>query len=471
MDTATTKADKQPVKTVALMMILMTAGKVMGILRDSMQASRIGADTAEGIAFAQASLLPRALLDVMLAAVLTASLIPVFNTYLESKGKKAALEMASHFISIIFLLTVAVTVITILLASPVYTIFLDDPALSDATRELGVQLLRIMLPMIILSGLAFSFTPILQSVGEFRVPATVSIVHNGIILLYYFLLFDHFGVFGLAVVFVLGWAAQAMIHIPFLIKHGLRFTFNIFEAFKSEGIRQMGALALPVIAASWAGPVNLMINARVAAGLYGGDFGVPAITFSHGLFMVLSGLFVINIAHVIFPKLCRLAAASDIGGMRDILQETIRVLFFFLLPLTLGVMALSQPLVQFIFGRGIFGERAVEITARALFFYAPGILGFGFQVVLSRTCFALRDGRTPLVAAIVAIASNAVLSYALAPYLEIAGPTLGTTIGTSLGSAVMLVRLTRRGLLAWPKTLMIDLCKMMILTMLMFVVV
>jgi len=473
MDTATptSTADKQPVKTVAFMMILMIIGKVMGILRDSMQASRLGADTAEGIAFAQASLLPRALLDIMLAAVLAGSLIPVFNTYLESKGKKAALNLASHFISIVILLTMVVTVATILLANPVYTHILDDPALSDATRLLGVGLLRILLPMIILGGLVFSFTPILQSVGEFRAPATVSIIHNGIILLYYFLLFDQFGVYGLAVVFVLGWAAQALIQVPFLIRHGFRFNINIIEAFKSEGIRQMGTLALPVIAASWAGPVNLMINARVAAGLYDGEFGVPAITFSHGLFMVISGVIVINVAHVIFPKQCRLVAAADMAGMRDTLQETVRVLFFFLLPLTLGVMALSQPLVQFVFGRGEFGERAVEITARALFFYAPGILGFGFQVVLSRTCFALRDGRTPLIAAVVAIAGNAALSYVLAPHLEIAGPTLGATVGTSLGSAVMLVVLTRRGLLAWPKALMIDLCKMAILTALMFAVV
>ena len=464
----TGKADKQPVRTVAFMMAIMSIGKVMGILRDSMQASYLGAHTAEGIAFAQASLLPRALLDIMLAAVLAASLIPVFNTYLESKGKKAALDLASLFVSVIFLLTLLVTVVSIFLAEPVYTRFLDDIALSDATRHLGIRLLRIMLPMIILGGLAFSFTAILQSMGEFRIPAAMSVIHNGIILLYYFLLFDRFGVYGLAVVFLLGWVTQGLIQVPFLIKHGFRFRFNLLEAFRSEGLRQMGVLALPVIAASWTGPINLMINVRVAAGLYGGEFGVPAITFAHSLFIVISGVFVLSIAQVIFPKMCRLAAAADKEGMSATLQETVRVLFFLLLPLTLGLMALSQPLVQFIFGRGEFGERAVEITAHALFYYAPGILGFGLQVVLSRTCFALRDGRTPLIAAVVAIAANAILSYVLAPHLEVAGPALGATIGASLGSVVMLVVLTRRGLLIWPKTLVVDLCKMAIIAMLMF---
>jgi len=273
------------------------------------------------------------------------------------------------------------------------------------------------------------------------------------------------------VVFLLGWAAQGLIQIPFLYKHGFRFKFNLLEALKSEGLRQMGALALPVIAASWTGPINLMINTRVAAGLYGGEFGVPAITFAHNLFLVISSIFVLNIAQVIFPKMCRLAAAADKDGMRLTLQETVRVLFFFLLPLTLGLMALSQPLVQFLFGRGEFGERAVEITARALFYYAPGMLGFGLQIVLSRTCFALRDGRLPLIAAAVAIATNVILSYALAPHLEIAGPTLGTAIGISLGSAVMLVMLSRRGLLIWPKKMVVDLCKMAIMAVLMLGVV
>jgi len=57
--------DEQPVRTVAFMMAIMAVGKVMGIWRDSMQASYLGADTAEGIAFAQASLLPRALLRLI----------------------------------------------------------------------------------------------------------------------------------------------------------------------------------------------------------------------------------------------------------------------------------------------------------------------------------------------------------------------------------------------------------------------
>jgi len=473
MDTAAPErtTDVQPVRTVAFMMVIMVIGKIMGIWRDGMQASYLGADTAEGIAFAQASLFPRALVDIMLAAILAASLIPVFNTYLESKGKKAALNLASLFVFVISILTLFVTLMAILLARPVYMQFLDDPMLSDATRQLGIQLLRFMLPMIILSGLAFSFTAILQSLGEFRIPAAMSVIHNGVIIVYYLLFFDRFGVFGLAVVFLLGWFAQCMIQVPFLLKRGFRFRFDIRDIFKNEGLRQIGVLALPVIAASWIGPINLMVNARVSAGLYGGEFGVPAITFAHNLFVVISGIFVLNIIQVIFPKLCRLAAVSDKEGMSATLQETVRVLFFLLLPLTLGLMALSQPLVQFIFGRGEFGYRAVEITARALYYYAPGILGFGFQVVLSRTCFALRDRRTPVIAAAVAITANAILSYTLAPRLEIAGPTLGTSIGVSLGSIIMLIALTRKGLLVWPRKMIFDLCKMAILAILLFFVV
>ena len=455
------------------MMAITVVGKIMGLLRDSMQARYLGADTPESIAFAQASQLPRAFLDVMFAAVFAAILIPMFNNRLQTKDKKAALDFAAFFATGIFLLTTVITIVMILLAGPIYTLVLDDPALNDATRILGVELLRMMFPLIILSGLTFTFTAVLHSLGEFRIPALLSVLSNGVILLYYPLLFNRFGVYGLTVAFLVGWVAQMMIQVPFLRKHGFRFRLrlSLVKATRSEKLRQMAASTLPIMAASWILPVNLMINMRATASLFDGEFGVPAITFAHSLNMVISGVLVLSVANFIFPKLCRQAAADDREGLGATVQDTVRILFFFLLPLSLGIIALSRPLVQFVLGGGAYCERAVEITARALFYFAMGILGFGIQVVLSRACFAQNDRRTPMIAAVIAIASNAVLSFTLAPHIDVAGPALGAAVGISMAAGFMLVALTRKGLLKWPAKLLADLCKMVAVATLMFGVV
>ncbi|MCL2404114.1 MAG: murein biosynthesis integral membrane protein MurJ [Defluviitaleaceae bacterium] len=459
------KADARPARTVFVMMSIMVIGKAMGLLRDRMQGLTFGINTTEAVAFAQASALPRNFLDIMFAAALSSSFIPVFSGYLEKKGKREAFDLASLFVSVTLVITTLVTVVAVIFAAPIYDLFAGS---EYEIRLLGIELLRYMLPLMILSGLAFSFTGILQSLGEFRLPAAMSVVSNGVILFYYFFLVDRFGVHGLAVAFLVGWAMQALIQIPWLIRHKFRFKFKL--DFSNSGLREIGALTIPVLAASWLLPVNSLVNLRAVRGLYGGYYGAPGLQLAFSLFTVVSGVFILSVSNVIFPKLSRQSAILDGEGFRTSLGETVRVMFFFLIPLTFGMMALSQPLVRLVYYGQNFCERSVEITARALYFMSIGIVGYGMQVVLSRACFAQKDGRTPLVATVVGIGVNAVLSFTLLRF-EIAGPAIAGAVGISLSALVMVVMLTLKGQLAWPTQLVVDLAKMLVLAVIMFFVV
>ncbi|MCL2372361.1 MAG: murein biosynthesis integral membrane protein MurJ [Defluviitaleaceae bacterium] len=456
-------------KTVVLMMAIMLVGKVMGVLRDRMQATFFGAETAEAIAFAQASMLPRSFFEIAFAAAFSASFIPVFNSYMETRGKREAFELASLFISVVIVATVAVTVVAVAFSGPILVASLGGGDFPPGTIELGTRLLRAMFPLMVLSGVAFSFTGVVQSLGEFRVPAAMSIVSNGIILVYYFFFIERFGVYGLVVAFLLGWAAQGLIQAPILVKHQFRFRFRL--DFKDPGLRQVGTLTLPVFAAAAVVPFNLMVNVRAAAGLYGGEFGVNAMQFAHGLYAIVGGILAMSVANVIFPKLSRQAAGEDAEGFGLVANGAVQVLVFFLVPLSVGMAMLAQPLVELVLGGGLFGERAVEITALALRGFAPGILGYGLIMILTRVCYAKMDGRTPVIAAAVAILANFGLSFALVGNMYIAGPALANAVGSSLGAAVLLVALTRKGVLRWRMEALLKLAAVVALAALMAVAV
>ena len=457
-----TVSDVKPARTVAVMMAITIIGKIMGLWRDRMQSTQFGGNTAEGIAFAQASFLPNTFLDIMFAAAFSASFIPVFSMYMETKGKRAAFDLAALFISVVTVLTAGVTLISIVFAQPILTVSLRGGDLPYGTMALGVTLLRYMFPLMILSGLAFSFTGILQSLGEFRIPAAMSTVSNGVILIYYFFFIDRFGVYGLAAAFLIGWGMQGAIQIPVLIKHKFKFRFKL--NLKDPGLRQIGALALPVMISSWVIPINIWVNVMAS----GGEFGVTAIHFANRLFAIISGVFILSVSNVIFPKLSRQAATKDTKGFGETINETVRVLLFFLLPLTFGLMALSQPLVGLILGGGLFDAAAVQATGTALFSFALGVVGFGLLAVLSRACYAMLDGRTPIIAAVVAIITNAVLSFTLAPHMEVAGPALANAISQTLGAGILVISLTRKGILKWPASTVADLGKMIVIALLMF---
>ncbi|MCL2420515.1 MAG: murein biosynthesis integral membrane protein MurJ [Defluviitaleaceae bacterium] len=459
--------------TVGVMMSITLTGKVMGILRDRMQGVYYGTYTMEAIAFEQASFLPRVFLDIMFASVFSASFIPVFNRYLETKGKEAAFQLAASFIKFLLLVTAVVTAICIIFAVPIYDLFLGDSALPPETRTLGIFLLRLMFPIMIISSLAFSLTGILQSLGKFSIPAAMSVASNGIILLYYFFFIDHFGVYGLAAAFLLGWSSQVLIQIPFLIRQKF-FTLDNFRAsFKdNKAIKEIGQLTLPVMIASWLGPVNFLVNGRASVALYGGEHGFVAINRAYGLYTVITGLFVLSLANVLFPTLSKLAAHKDWKAYTAFLRSSLRGLLFLLLPIAFGLMAVAEPLVRLVFQGGRFQDISVQITATALFFFSLGIVGFGLQIILSRACFALQDGRGPLVTSVLAMAVNFILSFTLAPSMEIGGPAVASSIAISLAAAGLFMRLQKKlPERLWAKDMTIDICKMLILAAAMYAAV
>ena len=88
--------------------------------------------------------------------------------------------------------------------------------------ELTATLTAIMFPMIIFTGLAFSFVGLLQSFGEYKIPSLISLVSNAAIILYYLLFGSKFGVYGLSVTMVIAWSLQFLILVPWIRKFGVR---------------------------------------------------------------------------------------------------------------------------------------------------------------------------------------------------------------------------------------------------------
>jgi putative peptidoglycan lipid II flippase len=431
--------------TVIVMMAITLLGKLMGIARESLRGARFGPDTAEGVAFLQASVLPRTFLDLMFASIFSASFIPIFNKYLETKGKKAAFDLAALFISVTLVLTTAITIVFIIFAGPLYGLLQDGSGLPDGTRELAVPLLRLMFPLITLSGLAFSLTGVVQSLGEFKAPAAMSVASNGIIILYYFLFADRFGVWGLAVAFLIGWAAQVVIQVPFLWKQGFRFRFKF--SLKDEGLTEVLFLALPVMAASWIGPVNMLAGGRLVSE-YGGTADYNGLYAANDINTIVSGVFVLSVANVIFPRLSKQAAVNDEDGLKKTLADTLKTSLFFLLPMSLGLAAVAKPLVRIIFEFDLFGGEAVEVTASALTLFAFGIVGYGLQIILSRVCYALRDARTPTLSAIAAMAANLILCVLLSRFIAaINAAAIAGTVSISISAVWLVIVLARRGLI------------------------
>ncbi|MCI1959125.1 MAG: murein biosynthesis integral membrane protein MurJ [Clostridia bacterium] len=452
------------VKAAGLMMIITLIGKLLGLIRDQLLACNYSVGR-EASAFLTASRIPRIFFDVVFASAISASFIPVFNEYMKKKGKKEAFKLSNNFITLINLLTITLTILGIIFAPVLTNIFADG--FDSETAALCTSLLRILFPATIFTGLAFSFVGILQSMDEFNVPAAMSIASNLVIIIYYLFFNKKFGIYGLTIAFLIGWAMQAIIQIPSLIKR--KYVYKPYLNLKDEGIKKILILMLPVMVGTWVQPINLAINTKFASHLFEGS-GVSAVEYANTVYSIIVGVFVLSIANVIFPRLSRMSIENDKDNFSKTISETFEAMFYVIIPMTVGLMCVSQAVVRLIYQHGGFNEFAVGITSKALFFFSAGMIGFGIQNILSRAFYAQQNGKMPLISGVISIGLNLILCMLLTSRFDVAGLAIASTVSQTAAAFVLLVPMQIKNKLI-DKRLIKELFKMAVAAFIMAIAV
>ncbi|MBR5270420.1 MAG: polysaccharide biosynthesis C-terminal domain-containing protein, partial [Anaerotignum sp.] len=155
------------------------------------------------------------------------------------------------------------------------------------------------------------------------------------------------------------------------------------------------------------------------------------------LYTIIVGVFVLAIANMVFPKFSRMTDNKKEFGLA--VRGTLKAMIFLLIPMTVGLMALAEPVVALIYQRGEFGMLATEMTSAALFFFALGMVGYGVQNILSRAFYANQDGKTPFYSGLVSIIINAVMCWLLLKPMGIGGLALAAAVSSTAAAAVLMV--------------------------------
>ena len=424
------------VKTVSLIVVITLVGKVLGLVRDMLLGHNF-ATGMESAAFQVASRIPRTFFDAIFASAISASFIPVFSERLEKQGQEDAYSLSRSFFTWVGLLTAAFSLLGMAFADPVVALLADG--FDQETAALCAALLRILFPTVFFTGLAFSMVGVLQSMGQFYIPAALSVASNGVIILYYLFFCRKFGIYGLAWAFLLGWAVQAVMQIPWLRRHGFRYRIS----FRHPGLKSVFVLMLPVMVSTWVQPVNQLISTRFATHLFEGA-GASAMDYANTLYTMLAGILVLSITNVIFPEMSRLSTTNQTRELGELISGSLRGMLFLLLPMTVGLMLMAEPLVRLLYQWGSWEDYSTAITARALMFMSVGMVGYGVQNVLSRLFYAEQDGKTPLISGAISVIINVILCLALADRLDVAGLSLATAVSVTAAAIVLLVPTIRR---------------------------
>lgn len=379
--------------------------KVCGMLRDIFLAAMYGTGTNEAIAFSTASRIPLLFFDIALGSAVTSAFIPIFNEYLEKDGRKRAIEFSNSFINLVVLITLIMSAVGIVFSDGFVSLIAGG---YDAEKiALSSALVKILFPTIIFTGLAYCFVGVLQSFGEFYVPAIISLVSNGALIIYLAVFGNRFGVYGVACAMLFAWSLQVLVQIPSLKK--LSYTHRFRLDLKDEGIKKVCLLALPIIISTWVQPINTMVNIRLASSMEGG-VAVTALDYANKLYIILVGVFSFAITNLTFPSISRAVAKGDDASYTHTVGQALRYVIFIITPVMAGFLLMSTPIIRLFYERNAFDATSTHITSVALFYYSIGMVGFGISEICNKAFYALHDGKTPMRISMLGILINVVLS-------------------------------------------------------------
>lgn len=431
---------KDTIKTAGFMIMATLLAKLAGMGRDVLLAALYGTG-GQAAAFTTASRIPLLFFDITLGAAISSSFIPIYNEYLEKDEKGQADRYANTFITVIVLITGILCAVGMLF--PRQIVGFIGEGLGEAEQTLASQLTVILFPTMIFTALAYALTGILQSHGEFNIPAAISLVSNGIMMFYLWFVRDKLGIHGVAVAMLVAWSFQVIIQLPSLRKK--QFHYRPALALKSDGMKKTIALALPILISSWVQPINTTVNLRLASFLNNGH-AVAAIDYANKLYTICVGVLTYAISNLIFPSVSRLAAAGQKDELAAMVAKAVKVVIAVLLPVMLLFLLLRTPLVRFVYERGEFTAESTSLTAGALLFYSMGMVGFGVSEILNKAFYALKDGKTPMLVATGGIALNVMLSIFFVRGLNTGlwGLPLAASIAANLIGLVLLIVMQRQ---------------------------
>ncbi|MBQ9280048.1 MAG: murein biosynthesis integral membrane protein MurJ [Clostridia bacterium] len=387
-------------------------------------------------------------------------------SFYKRNGKKEAIQFANNFLNIIILISFTLTVLGMVFASGV--IKLIAPNLDASTAILTTQLIRILFPIMLFTAVAYVFVGFLQSLEEFKIPAIISVVANGILILYLIIFNDKFGIQGVAIAMLVGWGTQILVQLPTVIKKGFQYHFTL--NFKEEGMLKVVKLALPILISTWVQPINNIVNRRLASGLEEGQ-AMSALDYSYDLYLIIVGVFSYTLSNIIFPELSKLTADNNKESLKELLNRSIKISTLFIIPMSVGIALLSNEIVKVIYERGEFTEHSTILTGGALFFYAFGMIGYGLMEILNKAFYAMQDSKTPMYLSGFSIILNVILSVVLVKVMGYTGLPLAASITSITTAGVMLYIVNRKNPGVLEKKVFVELAKIIVSAVVMGIVV
>lgn len=298
-----------------------TISRIFGYIRDMFIAQLFGAGIVAD-AFYAAYRIPNLLRRLLGEGSMSASFVPVFTEYVDTKSKEETQELLNVVFTTLLTILGVITVLGIIFARPITFIITNGFASTPEKMNLTVTLTRIMFPYLILTCMAALTLGVLNSNRSFFLPALSPIALSISEIIYVLLVSSFFitleaKVKWLAIFILIGGLGQ---YIPQQIGVlRLKYKIGFKYSFKHEGFRKIFTLMLPVMIGFSVDQINAFVDMICASFLAHGSMTV--LYYSNRLMQFPLAIFGIAVSTVALPSVLRPACLKTKNSWKQHLQN------------------------------------------------------------------------------------------------------------------------------------------------------
>ncbi|MEV6687694.1 murein biosynthesis integral membrane protein MurJ, partial [Streptomyces sp. NPDC051130] len=444
---------------------LMAAGSIVsratGFVRSAVVLAALGTQI-RGDGYAVANTVPNIIYMLLIGGALNAVFVPeLVRAAREHPDGGAA--YTDRLLTACTAALLALTAVAVL-AAPVIISAYTPAAYTPAEVDSTVALARFCLPQIFFYGLFTLLGQVLNARGRFGAMMWTPVLNNLVVTAVFglFLVLSHGGgkgftaaetrLFGIGT--TAGIVVQALALLPSLRSAGFRWRprFDWRGSGLARPLRNAGWLVLLVLSNQFAYWVVTRLSTTAGklgqAGGVAGGVGYVAYTNAYQLWIVPQGIVTVSLVTALMPRMSAAAAAGDLGAVRRDVSYALRTGAALIVPAAALFAALAPWLTACVFQYGEVKAADAAVMAGILAAFAPGLVAFCAQYVLSRGFYALSDTRTPFFLNLVIVALNAGLSYAAYETLPVrwivTGMAAASSVAFTAGAAVTAYALARR---------------------------
>ena len=426
---------QKTVRTIGLVVMITLFTKVLGVVREALQANIFG--TTQAFDLYTISYNNTIYIFTTVAYALCVAAVPIITQKLEH-NREAALRTSGNLICI----SLFVSFILAALLSVFVQLYPVNALLGVSSDDLSalrgyLQVCLLTLPLIVL---IYLLVAVFQSMEHYTLQGSLSLPYNVFLILFLALFAEKDHILEYVIAVCAAWLLQFAMTIPFIRKERFRLIPSL--QFQDPDLKVFARTAVVTVFTTSIFLLCYLTDSGTVTPFGAG--AVSAVYYADKLFTPVATTLIYSISVVLFPKYNQKYSRESEGEYKRYVGDTVENTLFVILPFSVMFAVFAAPVVHVLFESGSFNEESTRMTSGVFAMYSLGMAGFCVLDLINKAYYTMRKTLIPLIINAVVLGLNLIMNAVVKATGDASVVALVTACAMTVGGALALVSFFRR---------------------------